>query len=70
MEIESTTVEMFWWEKNTVFSAFIVNICPEKKEITWNWNTSEKYEGKYSKIDKSAKREGFQGSPVKVCVYP
>ena len=31
MKIESTAVEMFWKEKDTVFSAFIVNICPEKK---------------------------------------
>ena len=31
MKIESTAVEMFWKEKNTVFCAFIANICPEKK---------------------------------------
>ncbi len=29
MKIESTTVEMFWKEKNTIFCAFIANICPE-----------------------------------------
>jgi hypothetical protein len=32
MKIESTTVEMFRKEKNTVFCAFIANTCPEKKE--------------------------------------
>ena len=32
MKIESTTVEMFWKEKNTVFCALIANICPEKKK--------------------------------------
>ena len=31
MKIESTAVEMFWKERNTVFCAFIANICPEKK---------------------------------------
>jgi hypothetical protein len=30
MKIESTTVEMFWKEKNTVLCAFVANICPEK----------------------------------------
>ncbi|MGV8962097.1 MAG: hypothetical protein ACOH2V_01805 [Candidatus Saccharimonadaceae bacterium] len=32
MKIEYTTVEMFWKEKNTIFSAFIANICHEKKK--------------------------------------
>ena len=32
MKIESTPVELFWKEKNTVFCAFITNICPEKKK--------------------------------------
>ena len=32
MKIESTAVEMFWKEKNTVFCAFIANIWPEKKK--------------------------------------
>ena len=32
MKIESTPVEMFWKEKNTIFCAFIANICPEKKK--------------------------------------
>ena len=32
MKIESTAVEMFWKEKQTVFCAFIANICPEKRK--------------------------------------
>ena len=32
MEIESTKVEMFREEKNTVFCAFTANICPVKKK--------------------------------------
>jgi hypothetical protein len=32
MKIESTTVEMFWKDNNTVFCAFIANICLEKKK--------------------------------------
>ena len=32
MKIESTAVEMFWKEKNTVLCAFIANIWTEKKK--------------------------------------
>ena len=48
MKIESTDVEMFWKEKNTVLCAFIANIWHEKKKNSL-------------KLKKQLRRKSFKG---------